>query len=432
MRIRFFPGVSYPSILFLFAGMIFFGGIFGAVPAQEPADPGTPIRSVVLFNSGAGQFTHAGSVDGTTSITLPVVSEKTDDLLKSLVFDDAGGGKIRGVRYRTSRDQTDIDADPLRDPLTLAQFLQSQRGNIVRFVTEKGPVTGRIFGVENRQNGETVVETLVVWSSGAVQTVPVERLDGLQFVDPVVQQKLESGLLGLLRDDAARHDGLEMEFAGEGKRDVQFSYVVDAPVWRMTWRMEIDGSKVTLQGWAHIDNDSGSDWNDVSLELRSGRPFLFHADVFQSLMVLRPDFGTSMFEIPRDTTAMNLSLTVSNTQQVMDQSGEGISMGGGGRFEGGEAGAADRPSGEFSPRPFVTSVVPTIERAFQEVAETVYESQTVVLTVIDPVNIPVGHSAMVPVFSEKSQGTETASLEMHLRDFASNQPLQPVRAMKMD
>jgi len=307
--------------------------------------------------------------------------------------------------------------------------------------------------VENRLQGEATVETLVVWSNDAVQTVPVDQLNGMQFVDTAVQKKLESGLLGMMRDESARHDGLSLEFAGEGKRDVQFSYVVDAPVWRMTWRMEIGGEQVSLQGWAHVDNDSGSDWKEVAMELRSGRPFLFHADVFQPLMTVRPDYGTSLFEIPRDTRAMNLSLVVSNSQRMVDEeydwtdTGLGGSGGGiGGRVAGGEAGGSmggGMPGGSFGVDRdgFATSVDPRMESSTRNtvdaenwseaIAQASYQSQTVVLTVNEPVSIPAGNSAMVPVFKEQTQGEEKTWLEMTLNDFSGKAELLPVRAMKI-
>src|SRR4051812_11357315 len=58
-----------------------------------------PIRQVVLFNSGVGYFQREGDVNGDARIELTFPVGDINDLLKSLVLQDLGGGRISTVNY---------------------------------------------------------------------------------------------------------------------------------------------------------------------------------------------------------------------------------------------------------------------------------------------------------------------------------------------
>ena len=66
--------------------------------AKGPESP-LPIRQVVLFNSGVGYFQREGDVNGDARIDLTFPVGDINDLLKSLVLQDLGGGRISSVNY---------------------------------------------------------------------------------------------------------------------------------------------------------------------------------------------------------------------------------------------------------------------------------------------------------------------------------------------
>src|SRR5712692_1138416 len=66
----------------------------------KAADP-LPIRQVVLFNSGVGYFQREGEVEGNARVELTFPVSEINDLLKSLVLQDAKG-KIGTVNYDSS------------------------------------------------------------------------------------------------------------------------------------------------------------------------------------------------------------------------------------------------------------------------------------------------------------------------------------------
>ncbi len=79
------------------------GGGAGARGAPPPAAAATGevrMRAVALYRSGVGFFEQGGEVDGDAATAITVPMDQIDDLLKSLIAEDAGG-TVRGVDYDT-------------------------------------------------------------------------------------------------------------------------------------------------------------------------------------------------------------------------------------------------------------------------------------------------------------------------------------------
>src|SRR5262252_2337253 len=76
----------------------------GAVP-PAPAESGRPsatqlpINHVVLFSSGVGYFQREGEVQGNARIDLSFPIQDINDLIKSMVLQDAGGGHVSAISY---------------------------------------------------------------------------------------------------------------------------------------------------------------------------------------------------------------------------------------------------------------------------------------------------------------------------------------------
>ena len=58
-----------------------------------------PVAQVVLFSSGVGYFQREGAVEGDQRIDLSFRAGDINDLLKSLVLQDADGGHVSAVGY---------------------------------------------------------------------------------------------------------------------------------------------------------------------------------------------------------------------------------------------------------------------------------------------------------------------------------------------
>src|SRR5713101_7806937 len=71
-----------------------------SLPAQsKPGSADLPIKRIILFSSGVGYFQRDGQVDGDSKIELQFPAADVNDLLKSLILQDLGGGHINAVNY---------------------------------------------------------------------------------------------------------------------------------------------------------------------------------------------------------------------------------------------------------------------------------------------------------------------------------------------
>src|SRR5215204_7363490 len=75
--------------------------LFAAGEAKQDLKPATnlPITRVVLFNSGVGYFSRSGEVEGDARVDLTFQEADINDLLKSMVLEDFGGGRVAAVSY---------------------------------------------------------------------------------------------------------------------------------------------------------------------------------------------------------------------------------------------------------------------------------------------------------------------------------------------
>ena len=350
-------------------------------PDPFPLTDLPPLKRLVLYNSGVGQLQHGGPVDGNARLEIRFGGHDVDDVLKSLVFSDAGGGSARAVEYKPAPDPEDVAARMVGAPMTLAQLLQRFRGEEVTLTVAGSEVRGTIYGVENRSAGDEVLETVVLLNDQGLQSIALPGVDRVHFDKPSLREELSQAMAGLVKSRKANQKQLDLLLEGEGQREVEFAYVVDVPIWRMTYRLAMDQDEVYLQGWAHVDNVTGVDWEAVTMELRSGRPQAYHANVFAPLMAERPALGNSVYDFTRGLTLIT---------QWFGYEPPARGMGGGGGFGGGPmSGAGPERAGI------------DIEAAFRNTASEGRAAQTVRYRIEKPVDLGAGRSAALPVFASR-------------------------------
>jgi hypothetical protein len=270
---------------------------------QSPAD--VPVARVVLFSSGVGFFEHAGSMSGDSSTELRFKSEQINDILKSLVLHDAGG-QVSSVVYPSqdplAKTLKSFAVDITENP-SLADLLNQLRGAKVTASLGTDKAAGTILGVERRQrpvgdHGIVDYWVMNLVSGATIRSVSLEDLRQLELDEPRLQEELTRALAALAQARDQDKKPIIIRFAGEGTRAVRIGYVVEAPVWKTSYRLllpdpvdnDAAGSKpaTTLQGWAIVENQTDNDWKGVALSLVSGRPISFIQELYQPLYVSRP------------------------------------------------------------------------------------------------------------------------------------------------
>src|SRR5580700_7382509 len=143
------------------------------LPGRE-AGPNLPLTQVVLFSSGVGYFQRESEIEGNARVDLQFPVGDVNDLLKSVVMQDLGNGKIGPINY-DGQDPIDktlrsFSIDLTNNP-TFGELLNQARGEKVEVVMQQSatsqPTTlnGVIMGMESEMqpqgpSGQREVHTL--------------------------------------------------------------------------------------------------------------------------------------------------------------------------------------------------------------------------------------------------------------------------------
>lgn len=292
----------------------------GAKAADQQA---VPVKEVVLYTSGVGYFEHYGTVKGDGFTELHFKTAQINDILKSLLLEDLDGGKVSSVTYASQEPlahtlksfQVDLSSAP---PISV--LLSQLRGASVTVTLPQGALTGQILSIEKKQKpagDKQVVEVSVLdllLPGGSIRPVELDEVSEIRLDDAKLQQELVKALSAVAASRDQDSKPVAIRFNGQGERRVRIGYVVEAPVWKASYRLVLteaakneqppadqpkdapgagakaaannDGGK--LQGWAIVENQTDSDWENVQLSLVSGRPISFIEDLYQPLFVARP------------------------------------------------------------------------------------------------------------------------------------------------
>ena len=268
--------------------------------SANAAEPTLPLEKVVLFTSGVGSFQHAGEVTDDASVEMTFKAEEVNDLLKSMVVEDAGGAAST-VSY-ASRDPItktlDTFAVKLTDNPSMSDLLGRLRGEKIE-ADAATPVTGTIVGVESRVvpvgDDKTVTRQFVtILAADGLRTLPLDSITRLRLLDARLQGELEKALAVLALGHDNEKKSVTLAFTGKGLRKVRVGYVQESPLWKTSYRLMLDDgaagpeAKAALQGWAIVENTTDHDWKDVRMSLVSGRPISFAMDLYRPLYVPRP------------------------------------------------------------------------------------------------------------------------------------------------
>jgi hypothetical protein len=252
-----------------------------------------PVTKVVLYSSGVGYFEHRGPVTGEVTVSLPFRADEVNDALKSLVVWDFGASDSPSVSY-PSQENLDRALKGFRIDLSgsprIADMLAHLRGAELA-VDAPDTITGRIVSVESRpggKDGAVQVPWLVLSTKDGVRAVSLDDIASFRFVDPLITEDFDRALSLILSTQDSLRRVLKVHLPGSGPRQAALGYVVAAPVWKVSYRLDLSGDKSFLQGWAIIDNPTDQDWKNVSLSLVSGRPVSFQQDLYTPLYLDRP------------------------------------------------------------------------------------------------------------------------------------------------
>lgn len=270
-------------------------GLAGPLGAEE-----LPVTSVALFSSGVGYFEQRGQVSGDTTISLPFSTTEIDDALKSLVVRDYAGPKDQAPKGAAAPSVSYPSLEPLDEALKdldidlsgspkLADILRAMKGAELSLEAPEALV-GRIVSVEERPTGFQGQNrtTLVLLGDKGLRSIALDEIGSLRFTDPALMADFNRALGLILGSRFADRKTLEVRLPGSGSREAALGYIVAAPVWKASYRLDLSGATPWLQAWAVVDNPGGQDWKNVRLSLVSGSPVSFIQHLYAPLRLDRP------------------------------------------------------------------------------------------------------------------------------------------------
>jgi hypothetical protein len=258
-----------------------------------------PLNRVVLSTAGLAQFTHSGPLAPGARVDLSVRLDQVDDLLKSLtIFDEENAVGAVSLPGRAPLAELFRDLPFGPEALnSLPALLDALVGSEVE-IDGSVSAQGRLLRITEEtlqlpdQGGQVIHHRLsLMTESGLVQAV-LEELSSIRFSDPETQAQIDKALAGVAANRAKERRTLSINLLGASNRQVGFSYVVAAPVWKTAYRLVLpkdEESKARLQGWAVIENLTGGDWTDVELSLISGNPVALKQPLYTAFYVDRPE-----------------------------------------------------------------------------------------------------------------------------------------------
>ncbi len=268
-----------------------------------------PITQVVMMNSGVGHFTRSGQIQGNARVDLAFPETDINDLLKSMTLQDFDGGHVSTVSYDSrepvARTLSSFAVNLSSQP-SLAGILTQTRGEKVEVVlqatatNQPGTLQGVVVGIEKQKmpvgTAQLDVEMLNLHTAEGFRCIKMMDIQRIRFTNPVLESELKRALDTLALNHDTAKKAVSIQFAGEGNRKVKVGYVVEAPVWKTSYRLVLDkDGKPYLQGWAVVENPSDEDWTDVRMSLVSGRPISFKMDLYNPLYVPRPTIEPELF-----------------------------------------------------------------------------------------------------------------------------------------
>ncbi len=387
--------------------------LLGSTQAAWASD--LALKRVMLSSGGVGYFEFAADVTGNATIGLDVPLAQVDDVLKSLVvFDRAGGVASVELPGRDNSDAAFGDVpfgrEALQSPLDYLNALQGIE------VTVQGikPMTGRILRAEPFPEGTEKSNTqrtrVTLLSAEGLRQFVLEDAETVQVADTGLRVRIDRALDSMRRDAAQSTRHLTIRLKGEGARTINVGYVAGAPLWKTTYRLmlpENGAPTARMQGWATLENQSGTDWKGVALTLQYGNPVAFRQSLYRSYFVQRP-------EVPVEILGRVLP--------DIDTRAQSLDAGGAGRA----AAPAPAPAlqgmalGKAMLAPAPASAPVMAQRAEPVTAEETAEET--IFTLAQPIDLVAGHSANIPIIDR-----EIPASRIGLAQMSQSHPLSSIR-----
>ncbi|ORA35624.1 hypothetical protein [Mycobacterium aquaticum] len=244
------------------------------------------VDRLVMYKHGVAYVSRSGPVDGDLELTFR--RDDMKDVLKSLTVDIAGGqASVGTIAFDTPSDpRTELAGrNLLLEPGgALLGLIEALRGRVVEVRCGDRRHRGEVVGVD--ESGENRRLLVLRTEAGAVSLVDLNETDQVDLIEDPSRADL-AYLIDRSRAATAGQDcqvAVQIRGAAEQAR---VSYIVPAPMWRVSYRLVRDGDTLVLAAMGIVHNPVDEDLTDVSLTLTTGQPISFDIDLYHGRKVRR-------------------------------------------------------------------------------------------------------------------------------------------------
>jgi len=240
-----------------------------------------PLKKVTLYSSGVAHYEHEGLVKGSGKIDLLFLPSQISDVLKSIFVKDPAAKNL-SINYQ-SEDTLKKTMQSLKIDLfgndSIFKLLKAQKGAELEVYTPN-KLTGKILSVDKIEDSKAGIILSIVSADG-VKIISFNDVQSFKFTDPQRNEDLQKALGLILEASAKERKLISIGIESAGERKIGLSYVMEAPIWKPSYRLDMGNTSAAFQAWAIIDNSTDLDWKDVKLTLTSGRPVGFKQNLYE-------------------------------------------------------------------------------------------------------------------------------------------------------
>ena len=240
-----------------------------------------PLKRVTLYSSGVAHYEHEGRVKGNGKIEMLFLPSQISDVLKSIFVKDPAAKNL-SINYQ-SEDTLKKTMQSLKIDLSendsIFKILNSQKGSEIEIYTPS-KITGKILSVDKIEDSKPDM-ILSIAAADGVKIISLKDVQSFKFTEPQRNEDLQKALGLILEASAKERKLISIDIEAAGERNIGLSYVMEAPIWKPSYRLDMGNTSAAFQAWAIIDNSTDLDWKDVKLTLTSGRPVGFRQNLYE-------------------------------------------------------------------------------------------------------------------------------------------------------
>ncbi|GAB08083.1 hypothetical protein GOAMR_80_00260 [Gordonia amarae NBRC 15530] len=244
------------------------------------------VTRLVLFKHGIAYLERSGPAD--SDFELSFRKGDMNDVLKSLsvgVVD--GDATVGALAYEAPTDPDDELARRnlyLEPGQALPGLLAAVRGRTVEVRTADGTThRGEVVGVDENSVGSGGTQRLLAIRTrdAGIGLVDLSAVRALGFADDSSREDLAYLIDRSRAATAGENRTVRVSVNGRADR-LDVSYVLAAPVWRISYRLVRSGDAVTLIAMGIVHNPVDEDLTDIELTLTTGQPVSFDIDLYNA------------------------------------------------------------------------------------------------------------------------------------------------------